>query len=305
MTNTNWLNNQVTFPINSVNKLASLLRINSKELKNITKMAENLYSPFDIKQIKENGDIKKRHIDNPLPKLKSVQKKINQLLIKNAINQLPPSITGGRVNQSIFTNASKHTNQEAVATIDIKDCFPMTKEHRIFRVWRNHLKNGVQVSKMLMKLTVFQKCLPQGAPTSSSLCNLALLPLHLRILDYCNRNDLNLTQFVDDITISGKVNKVRLAIKKIILIIQIDGYSVRTKKVKIMLAKDRQKTTGLVVNRKVSIPKKFINSVRKEIIESSSRNKTKTKSIFGKINHISIVSHKKGDKLRNLINLHY
>ena len=273
MINTKWFKEQNIFPLISVNKLSFLLKTDSDDLKNIAKSVGNFYKPFDRKQIKENGDIKWRHIDNPLPELKKIQRKINKVLLSGVIKSLPNSITGGRASQSIFTNASHHINQEAVATIDLKDCFPKTNNLRIFRVWRNYLKNGIQISDILTKLTTFQRRLPQGAPTSSSLCNLALFPLHLKILNYCIDNELNLTQFVDDITISGKAKSVRQAINRVILLIQSEGYAVRKRKVKVMLANKQQKITGLIVNRKISISSKFIESVRKEIIDSSNQGK--------------------------------
>ena len=161
------------------------------------------------------------------------------------------------------------------------------------------------MSDLLTKLTSFQRHLPQGAPTSSSLCNLALLPLHLKILNYCNKNGLNLTQFVDDITISGNKKGVIQAIDNIISIIQSQGYAVRKRKIKVMLANQRQKTTGLIVNKKISVSKKFIENVRLEIINSLNidRISEKTiKSILGKINYIKLVSQKEGNKLMNLTN---
>ena len=123
MTNINWFKEQSIFPINSVNKLAFLLTTDPNDLKRIAKSVGNFYKPFDRMQVKENGDVKWRHIDNPLPELKRIQRKINKVLLTDVIRSLPISITGGRANQSIFTNASYHINQEAVITIDLKDCF--------------------------------------------------------------------------------------------------------------------------------------------------------------------------------------
>lgn len=303
MINIKYFKDQSIFPLNSIKKLSFLLKTNPNDLKKIAKSAGNFYQPFDRKQIKENGDVKWRHIDNPLSELKKIQRKINKILLTNVIQSLPTSITGGRTNQSIFTNASYHTNQEAVVTIDLKDCFPKTNNLRIFKVWRRYLGNGEQVSDMLTKLTAFQRRLPQGAPTSSSLCNLVLLPLHLDILKYCNKNELNLSQFVDDITISGEKVKVIEAIDNVISIIQSQGYAARKRKVKVMLSYRQQKTTGLIVNKKISISKKFIENVRKEIIILSNQEKISEntiKSILGKINHIKLISQKDGDKLTNL-----
>jgi hypothetical protein len=295
-----------TLFINSVNMLSSLLHLKTKELKIISKTTGRFYKPFDRKQVKANGKVKWRHIDNPLINLKIIQRKINKILLNPVIETLPNTITGGRSGQSIFTNASQHLSQEAVATIDLKDCFPKTDNKRIFKVWRNYFKYGDQCSDILTKLTTFQRRLPQGSPTSSSLCNLALLPLHLEILKYCQSKSLNLTQFVDDITISGSKDEVERSIGIIIKLIQKNGYSVRRDKIQLMFSNNQQKTTGLLVNKKISIAKKYRENVRNDIVRLSNKiliSKVNLKSIIGKIKYINIVMPVEGDKLMNLLNL--
>lgn len=292
--------------INSVNLLSSLLHLKPKELKIIAKTAGRFYKPFDRKQVKANGKVKWRHIDNPLSNLKVIQRKINKIILNPVVETLPHTVTGGRSGESIFTNASQHLNQEAVVTIDLKDCFPKTDNRRIFKVWRNYFKYGDQCSDILTKLTTFQRRLPQGSPTSSSLCNLALLPLHLEILKYCQSKSLNLTQFVDDITISGSKVEVKRSITSIIKLIQSYGYSVRRNKIQLMLSNNQQKTTGLLVNKKISIAKKYRENVRRDIVNLSNKisiDKNSINSIVGKIKYINAVMPSDGDKLINLLNL--
>lgn len=293
---------QNIFPILSFNKLAFMLRIEPNELKKLSKTAGNYYEPFDRKIIKENGKVKWRHIDNPTFRLKKIQQKINKVLLKTAVKSLPSGMTGGISGRSIFTNAIQHLRQQAVATLDLKDCFPKTDNKRIFKVWRNYLGTSESVANILTKLTTFQRRLPQGAPPSSSLCNLSLLPLYRKIEKYCIDQNLNLTLYVDDITVSGKSEAVRQSIRHIVKIIQENGHAVRKSKVKIMLANRQQKITGLVVNKKMSISTKRREGIRKEILNLSNQgvfSSKKMTAIWGKINYVKHVSPKQGEKLAN------
>ena len=297
------LNIPSPFPILSVNKLAFILRTKPNELKKLSENAGNYYTPFDRKQIKDNGKVKWRHIDNPAPKLKKIQQKINRVLLKAKVESLPTGMTGGIKGRSIFTNAAQHLNQKAVVTIDLKDCFPRTSNKRIFRVWRNHLGTSECVANILTKLTTFQRRLPQGSPTSSSLCNLALFPLFKKTKRYCQKEKFNLTLYVDDITISGQTIPIRLAIGRIINFIQEEGYAVRRNKIKIMTASVQQKTTGLIVNKQLSVSAKAREEIRKEIFILSRQEMFSSKrmrSLWGKINYIKKVSPKQGGKLASL-----
>jgi hypothetical protein len=293
-------------PVLSVRKLAFILKTTPEKLILLSKTAGRHYSPFDRKEVKSNGKIKWRHIDGPSISLKIIQKKINKFLLKDIVSSLPEGMTGGILDRSIFKNAEKHVNQEAIATLDLKDCFPKNNNKKIFSVWRNYLKAGNDVASILTKLTTFQRRLPQGSPTSSSLCNLALFRLYKKMEKYCNEKGLNLSLYVDDVTISGKTEIVRSAISEIVNFIQNEGYAVRKNKVEIMTADKTQKTTGVVVNKKISISRKTREKVRKEIVEMSKMEKfsaRRLKSLWGKIHHIRQASLKHGDRLLDLANL--
>jgi transcriptional regulator with XRE-family HTH domain len=294
---------QNIFPILSVNKLAFALKVKPSELKKLSKTAGSYYDPFDRKQIKDDGKVKWRHIDNPAPKLKEIQRKINKILLKAVVESLPIGMTGGIGGRSIFTNAAQHLNQKAVATLDLKDCFPKTNNKRVFKIWRNHLGASESVASILTKLTTFQRRLPQGSPTSSSLCNIALFPLYKKIKKYCLKEKLNLTLYVDDITISGGLQPIRRAVGNIVYLIQKEGYAVRRNKIKIMPARVRQKTTGLIVNKKISVSAKTREEIRKEIFILSRKelfSVGRIKSLWGKINHVKQADLKQGEKLSNL-----
>lgn len=294
------------FPILSLNKLAWTLNVRATTLKKVAEEAGRYYKPFDIRQIKKGSKVKLRHIDNPRGELKNIQNRINKRLLREVMLSMPKGMIGGVAGKSILDNAMYHVSQEVVVTIDLKNCFPNTDHTRIFKVWRNYLGNGDEVSRILTQLTTFQTRLPQGAPTSLPLCNLALLPLYKNIRKYSREHGLNLTLYVDDIAISGEAGVPQKSIERIIKIIQKEGYSVRRSKIKIMPLSKQQKVTGIVVNKKASIALEKRQGIRQEILNLAKRENPTRRDlqvIWGKINHVSRVSALQGNKLADFAKL--
>ena len=288
--------------IKSVAELSQTLKVGVKEFVKTAKNANLFYRPFDLSK---KGSEKWRHIDNPTGKLKIIQKAINKQILRDLMFQLPPNIMGGIENKSILENAKVHVGQEMVVTIDIKNCFPKTKNEVIFTIWKNLLGFEPNSARLLTQLTTTNGHLPQGSPASPSLSNLALLPISKEILNYSKKHHLNFTIYVDDITLSGKKSSALDSISPVVKIIQKYGYAIRNKKVKKMPSYKTQTTTGIQLNSEISIGKQKIDEIRKEIINLAKLQKpyiTK-KSIFSKIDYVKKISPEKGQKLLEFANM--
>lgn len=292
--NSDWL------PLKSTGLLECLLRKKRSYLYKIASHAGSSYRPFDRLQIDSNGEKKWRHIDNPTSELKAIQKAINKGILKKAMLNLPAGILGGIAGKSVKDNAIPHTKQEMVITLDLKDCFPRTSHRKVYSVWKNYFGCGRNNARLLTQLTTFQTRLPQGAPTSLAICNLALLPLFRDIEKYASRHNLTFTLYVDDITISGKAIDALQSITPITKLIQKYGYAVKQKKIRIMPANLKQKVTGFLVNNKLTIEASKIEDIRKLILETG-RKKTVSQqeidSIRGKILHVKNCSPFQGERL--------
>ena len=164
-------NNIQQLNIVSLRYLERLLKIQRTELLQLAETAGRFYNPFDIHK---NGSNKWRHIDNPQRTLKDVQRRIHKQILEKG--------------KSIIDNAKLHVNKKCIGIVDIKDCFPSTDNLKIYQVWRNYFGCGTKNASILTKLTTFQHRLPQGAPTSSLLCNYALAPIFIVIKDYVKTN---------------------------------------------------------------------------------------------------------------------
>lgn len=285
----------------SLKNIERLLGVDRIALRKVAYRAGAYYDPYDEMQKKPNGKTKLRHIDNPNEELKYIQRKILKKILLKQMLLLPAGIIGGVAGKSIRDNAQPHLNQEMIITIDIKNCFPNTTVYMIFKVWKNTVGCGTKLAKLLTKLTTFRTILPQGAPTSNALCNLALLPLFKDIKTYADENEIAFTLYVDDITISGKTSDVLPAISAIIKKVQKNGFGVRREKIGIMPANNQQRVTGLNTNKKLNVSQRKIEEVRRQIIAIARRNNGVTRSehnsIKGSIQYVKTVSKDKAEKL--------
>ena len=288
--------------IHFTDQLASRLGFGVKQLVKIAKSSNKFYRPFDLKK---RFSKKWRHIDNPISDLKEIQERINKLILRDFILQLPSNIIGGVKNKTILDNARVHVNQAMVLILDIKNCFPKTKSTTIYKVWERMLGFDPNSSRILTQLTTLKKHLPQGSPASPSLSNLALLQLFEEVNIYTKQHGLNFTMYVDDITVSGEYEEVTRAIGLLISIIQKYGYQVRSKKIKKMPSSVAQITTGIKLNKKMSVSKAKIDEVRRNIINLANLKKpyTTKKSILGKIEHIKSLSPDRAENLLEFVNM--
>lgn len=285
-------------PLLSLKHLEVLLDTPREKLREISENISLHYAPFDTHK---KGKPRWRHIDNPDTVLKRIQKKINKYLLTNRSLLLPQEMTGGITGRSINLNASYHIGKECVAVIDINNCFPNISHSKIYKVWINTFNCSTTIASLLTKLTTFERRLPQGAPSSSLLCNFVLLPVFQEIKKIAALNNLDVSIFVDDIIISGSKKNVTHSIQSIIKLLQSEGFSIRKKKMSIATSGHRQKGTGIILNRKISVGRKEINAIRKFIIDVAKNKDFITSSeintINGKINFANQISKIQGTKL--------
>jgi len=118
----------------------------------------------------------------------------------------------------------------------------------------------------LTQLTTFEGHLPQGAPTSTCLANLALLPVVEECREMVSTLSLELSQFVDDVGIPGNPSDFDI-ITDICQIFSRHGFRVGRHKLHLMRSGRAQKVTGLTVNRSLGIPRKGRSRIRAAVHE--------------------------------------
>lgn len=205
---------------------------------------------------KKSGDL--REIAEPLPSLKEIQYWILSNILNNSpIHPAAKSFVKGR---SIRDNARFHRKQDYVLTVDIKDFFPSISPKRVYAVFYR-LGYSTEVSSALTDLCCLKGALPQGAPTSPALSNLACVSLDRRLLGFAKANSLRYSRYADDITFSGKEIGADL-IHYLNRVLHEHDFELNHKKTRLLRAHQRQQVTGIIVNDKMQAPRELRREIR-------------------------------------------
>jgi hypothetical protein len=158
------------------------------------------YHSFEVRP-KRRGKTSRR-IDCPVAGLKDVQR----ALLEKILSDVPPhaAATAYFPGRSVAENARKHHGCRYLYKTDISNFFGSITVDAVWRVLRLHfpyLSHGAMAE--LVDLTTFKGALPQGAPTSPHIANLALYEFDESISLLCRRLGATYTRYADDIAISG------------------------------------------------------------------------------------------------------
>lgn len=148
-----------------------------------------------------NGEPKKRIIHPSWGKLKKIQKLINSRIFTQI--PFPDSLHGAIKEKSCITNAKVHQGNKYFLLTDLRSFFPSIKHNFVYK---RLLSAGFSkpVAHMITRLATYQGCVPQGAPTSSTIANFVFIPYDQQIIQVCSENNLTYTRFIDDLAFSSK-----------------------------------------------------------------------------------------------------
>lgn len=234
------------------------------------KKIDNCYNTLEIP--KKNGDT--RTICVPNKNLKKVQKKLYNKLstyydeIKTQNNFTSKISHGFEKNRSIVTNAEVHKNKRYVVNLDLLDFFPSINFGRVrsYFIKNNYFEINDDIATILAQLTCYKGTLPQGAPTSPLITNMICNIMDIRILKIAKKYRLDYTRYADDLTFSTNnkyfLNDYDKFLEDIKNIIHRSGFELNSKKTRLLFSNSRQEVTGLVVNKKISVPKEYYKNTR-------------------------------------------
>ena len=229
------------------------------------------YSEFKIP--KANGS--ERQISSPPPLIQLWQRQLLPYL--TALYVPKPCAHGFIPGRSIKSNASPHVNKRLILNIDIKDFFPTIHFGRVLGIFqKSPFLLPYDVSVLLAGICTNRGWLPQGAPTSPMLSNFVCRRLDNELRLLALRRGCTYTRFADDISFStnrGEFPKsiVNLASDlsdaielgdRLVDIVNKHDFRINKSKTRIRSNENRQEVTGLVVNKKVNVPKAFTKRLR-------------------------------------------
>jgi hypothetical protein len=160
---------------------------------------------------------KMRNLAVPTGKLRTIHERLKFHL--NKIKQ-PEYLFSPRKGRGQRDNAEHHARQIQFLSLDIKQFYPSTTDEHIFR-WSHHVAGlRTDVAGLLTKLVAIDGKMPFGSPVSPVLTTHVHRAMFDEIYALCQANDLKMSLWVDDITISGTfvrgdlIEKVRSVIRK-------------------------------------------------------------------------------------------
>jgi len=212
-------------------------------LLSMSRNPEYYYRTYKIK--KYGGGT--RQIEAPRRFLKLVQRWIYDYILSGV--NLPMSVHGFVPGKDIFSNARVHLDSRNIMVVDIQDFFPSIGSKSVRHVF-SELHFPVKVANRLTGLSTFRDRLPQGAPTSPALANIIFSPVDVYLIHLAEEWECNYTRYADDLIFSGDRVFSKGDTAQISKILGESGFTINTKKTRIIGSGARQMITGLVANQK-------------------------------------------------------
>ena len=270
--------------IDSVTKLAELLELSDGQLAwlaDVRGLERTVSEPklrnYRYRTMPRRGGLP-RVIEVPKARLKEIQR----WLLHEILDHIPPhdaahGFTRGR---SVVSHARLHTGQPAVLRLDLKDFFASITAARVFGIYRvvgyappvayaltglstNTVPgalwaamSGVADPRLIqahfwLGRQLATPHLPQGAPTSPALANLAAFRLDRRLTGLARAAGLGYSRYADDLTFSGPSRprgRDREFEELVGRIAREEGFSLNEGKSALSTAGGRQSVCGIVVN---------------------------------------------------------
>lgn len=281
-----------------------------------------------------------RLIEAPKARLKEIQRWV----MREILNHVPPhdaahGFTGGR---SVLTHAAMHTRQAIVLRLDLRDFFASVAAGRVYGIFRTlgydrtlahtltglctntiptmvwNAKDRPSLPQMIqphfwLGRQLATPHLPQGAPTSPALANLAAFALDRRLSGLGSAFDLRYTRYADDLVFSGPrltgpANRTLLEMTG--RVAKEEGFRVNHDKTSLRSAAQRQLITGVVVNAHPNVPRPDYDRLkatlhRMAIDGPNSYDPGRPIDLYahlrGQVAWVNTVNPRRGEKLRRLL----
>jgi len=277
-----------------------------------------------------------RVIEAPKARLKEIQRWV----LREILDHVPvhPAAQGFVRGRSVVTHARLHSGQGAVLRLDLKDFFASIAGGRVYGIFHTlgyapavaHALTGLCTNTV--PLAVWQQIpsprssalvqphfwlgrqlatphLPQGAPTSPALANLAAFRLDRRLTGLAASLGLRYSRYADDLTFSGR-RLPRQSTQLRALVAEIareEGFRLNRDKSSLRTPAARQSVCGIVVNAHPNPTRAEYDQV-KAILHNTARhgpsgqNRTGAADLQahlrGRIAWIASLNPDRGDKLR-------
>jgi hypothetical protein len=275
-----------------------------------------------------------RLIEAPRPRLKAIQRD----LLDGLIARIPPhdAAHGFRPGRSIRTYAAPHVGRAVVLKLDLKDFFPSVTAAKVAAVFAT-AGYPEAVARRLAGLgttstpadawaapdapadpdararrLLREPHLPQGAPTSPALANLAAWHLDARLAALASAAGASYTRYADDLAFSGDADFARAVERFYVHACAValeEGFEVNTRKTRLMRRGVRQRVAGVVVNAHPNVARDGFDAL-KATLHNCTRHGPASQNrdahpdfrahLAGRVAHVAMLNPARGRKLQAL-----
>ena len=230
-----------------------------------------------------------RLLEAPKPRLRQIQRwLLHHVLAAIPVSALAHGFVGGR---SVRSFVEPHVGQDVVVRFDLEHFFASITRARVAAVFRRvgypaavagtlsalctaaapwsvlaaHPREGDQSQRFLTNARLRERHLPQGAPTSPALSNLAAFRLDRRLAALAEAHGAVMTRYADDLAFSGDrafARALRFFSRQVEAIARDEGFRINHRKTRLMPRGQRQVLCGLVVNDRANLPRAKADNLR-------------------------------------------
>jgi len=278
-----------------------------------------------------------RLIERPKARLKAIQRR----LLHDLLDWIPAhgSAHGFTRGRSVRSHASAHTGQYVVVSLDLEDFFASIAAGRVFGIFRTagypepvaHTLTALTTNSVppdewapvsrprdpyligahhRLRSRLAAAHLPQGAPTSPALANLAAFGLDRRLAALAQAFGTTYTRYADDLTFSGprslrsEATRFRSSVARIV---REEGFCLNERKSALMTRAGRQRVCGVVVNEHVNMARPEYDQL-KAILHNAARSGPSSQNrhavadyrahLLGRIAWVESLNPGRGERLR-------
>ena len=244
--------------------LSDLLRFEFNSFKRVIENAN--YREFSIPKARGG----KRTIEAPDEYLTVIQKRLNRYLQAVYFKMKPYNVYGfiqdvkdEPIKHNIITNAERHVGKNYVLNIDLKDFFHSFSAVQVrdyFQSSRFNFSHDLAICIAL--ICCWKSRLPMGAATSPVISNMLCIDLDESLIAFAEHYGLTFTRYADDLTFSSDNRISSEMIDEIKCLIADKKFVINNKKFRLQSKFRQQTVTGIKVNNKLNIDRRYIRNVK-------------------------------------------
>ena len=238
---------------------------------------------------------KRRILTIPSPELRRVQR----CVLRNLLDSLTPHRAAACVRKrGAVWMMHRHKRHPFLLNLDIQDFFPSVSRSRVAA---GLSRLGLRDAELLSALVTVNDELPQGAPTSVAIGDIALFPLDVRIAGLARAEGLVYSRYVDDLAVSGG-SRIRDRFQRVIERFATEEGWKLNKKGGLVGPGERHVVLGAIVNAEPNVSNRYFSDVRSylRLIERGQAQPTsdELEQLGSRVAWISHVNPPKGQALR-------